>query len=458
MTIQSKGLKRLPFVALLIDTFGFSPALALLGGTALTALCVLAAGWVWKSAPPRSLVLAGGPAGSTFERWANTYQEHFAKHGIQLVVLPSDGSIDNLRDLRDPAQKIDVAFVAGGFAKDENIEGLVSLGSIANQPLMVFYRGEPVARLSQLAGKRIAVGAPGSGSRALALALLKSNGVAETGAVFSDLDSAAAASALRAGELDAAFLMGDATPVSVLRELVRAPGLHLFHFSQAEAYTRRHPALNKITLPQGVFDLGANLPAHDVTLVGPTVQLVAREGLHSALSDLLIEVAKETHSSGNLLQKRGEFPAPIEREFPLSEDALRYYKSGKGILYRMVGSFWVASVLNRILVVIVPLVLLSIPVVRLMPVLYRFGVSLRLYRCYRPLMRIERESYAAPSREHIDELLRDLDELEISVNTLKVPASFADRQYWLRSHLLFVRDRLRSLRREPNSAPAGTPA
>lgn len=452
MTTRSKGLKRIPFVALLIDTFGFSPGLALAGGTLLTALCVGAAAWVWRSAPPRTLTLASGPAGGTFERWGLAYQASFAKHGIKLNIVPSDGSIDNLRDLRDPTQNIDVAFVAGGFAKDENISGLVSLGSVANQPLMIFYRGEPIARLSQLAGKRIAIGAQGGGGRVLALSLLKSNGVSDTGAVFSDLDSAAAANALRAGELDAAFLLGDSTPTAVLRELVRAPDVRLFNFTQAEAYLRRHPSLSKIALPQGVFDLGANLPAQDVTLVGPTVQLVAREGLHSALSDLLIEVAKEVHGAGSLLQKRGEFPAPLEREFPLSEDAARYYKSGKGILYRMVGSFWVASVLNRILVVIVPLVLLTIPIVRLMPVLYRFGVSLRLYRCYRPLMRVERESYAAPGRERIDELLREIDELEVAVNTLKVPASFADRHYWLRSHLLFVRDRLRALRREAAAA------
>lgn len=454
MTTQFKGFKRIPFVALLIDTFGFSPGLALFGGSLLTLLCVLAAGWVWRSAPPRTLTLASGPAGSTYERWANAYQESFAKHGIKLEVVPSSGSLDNLRDLRDPAQKIDVAFVSGGFAKDENIDGLVSLGSVAYQPLMVFYRGEPITRLSQLAGKRVSVGAEGGGGRVIALALLKANGIADGGAVISDLDSAAAAAALRRGELDAVFLMGDAAPVAVLRDLMRSPDVNLFNFTQADAYVRRHTYLNKISLPQGVFDLGANLPPQDVALVGPAVELVAREGLHSALSDLLIEVAKETHGSGGLLQKRGEFPAPLAREFPLGEDAVRYYKSGKGMLYRLVGSFWLASVLNRILVVIVPLVLLAIPIVRLMPVLYRFSVMLRLYRCYRPLMRVERESYAAPKPERIEELLRELDELESSVNTLKVPASFADRHYWLRSQLLFVRDRLRGLRGRAESADA----
>ncbi len=451
---KAKGFKRIPFVAMLIDTFGFSPGLALAGGSLLTLLCLLAAVWVWRSAPPRTLVLASGPAGSSFERWAQAYQKAFERQGVRLEIVPSSGSLDNLRKLRDPAQKIDVAFVAGGFAKEESVEGLVSLGSVSYQPLSVFYRGEPITRLSQLAGKRIAPGAPGSGSRSLALILLKANGVTETSATFSDLDSGPAAAAFRQGAVDAVFLMGDSAPTAVLRELMRAPDVRLFHFAQADAYVRRNPFLNKIVFPQGVIDLGANLPAQDVTLIGPTVELVAREGLHSALCDLLIEIAKETHGAGNLLQKRGEFPAPLEHEIPLSDDAVRYYKSGKGLLYRLVGSFWVASVLNRILVVIVPLVLLAVPIIRLMPALYRFSVLLRLYRCYRPLMRVERESYSALSRERIEELLRELEELENAVNQVKVPASFADRHYWLRSHLLFVRDRLRSLREKAGLAPA----
>ena len=321
---------------------------------------------------------------------------------------------------------------------------------------MVFYRdGQPLARLAQFAGKRIAVGSPGSGSRHLSTLLLKANGVTEANATFSDLDSAAAAAALRRGELDAAFLMGDSAPLPVLRELVRAPEVRLFNFTQAEAYVRRNSFLDKITLPQGLFDLGANLPAQDVTIVGPPIELVAREGLHSALIDLLIEVAKETHGRGGMLQKQGQYPAPMAQDIPLSEEALRYYKSGKGFFYRFIGSFWLASVLNRILVAVVPLVLLVIPALRLMPVAYRFSVMLRLYRCYRPLMRVERESYASPSADRTRELLQELDDLETAVNRLKVPASFADRHYWLRSHLLFVRDRLRGPR--PPSAPAVPP-
>jgi TRAP-type uncharacterized transport system substrate-binding protein len=451
-----KARKRFPLVATLIETFGFSPGLALAVSLFLSFLCVLAVVWVVRSAPPRTLYLSSGPEGSSFQRWAGAYKDALAKHGVTLEVLPSSGSINNLDRMLTvgPAgERVDIAFISGGIiAKDQKIDGLMSLGSVGYQPLWVFYRSSStLTRLSQLEGRRIAIGAAGSATRTIAQTLLQANGITGAPTVFSDLDAASAADALLGGELDAVFLMGDSASTQTLRTLVRSPGVQLFSFTQADAYVRRNPFLTKISLPQGSLDLGKNLPAQDVVLIGTTVEFVAREGLHSALSDLLLDIAKQVHGRSGLLQKRGEFPVLVEHDFPLSDDAVRYYKSGKGYLYRMIGSFWVASLLNRLLVVVVPLLLVMIPVIRLMPVVYRFSIQLKLYRCYRPLLRIERETYGPITAERLDELLEQIAEIEKSVNRLNVPASFADRFYWLRSHLLFVRERLK------NSRPA-TPA
>lgn len=436
--------KRPALVTALIETFGFSPMLASAVALFLVLLCLAAAVWIIRSAPPSKIVLTAGPEGSSFQRWATSYQAALAKHGVKLEVVPSAGSQDNLQRLRArDGDRVDVGFVAGGFAKEESIEGLVSLGSIAYQPLWVFYRGAtPISRLAELAGKRIAVGAPGSGSRTVALTLLQANGITGAPTVFVNSDAGAAATELLEGRLDAAFLMGESASLQTLRTLIRAPDVQLFSFEQADAYVRRLPFLNKMELPEGSIDLGKNLPARDVTLLGPTVELVARQGLNSALSDLLLEVAKEVQGNASLLQKRGEFPAPLEHEIPLSDDALRYYKSGKGFFYRTIHSFWLASLLNRVLVAVVPLALVLIPVFRVLPTVYRMSVQLKIYRCYRPLLHLERQSFGPFPPGRAEELLRQLDEIEQSVERLKVPASFADQYYSLRSHLGFVRQRV----------------
>ncbi len=436
---------------MLIETFGFSPAVATAIAFLVFLLCALVVLWVVRSAPSRTLVLSSGPEGSSFHRWAKAYQKALTAHGVAVEIRTSAGSLENFERMQDPASGVDIAFVASGLVKDANLTGLVSLGSISTQPIWVYYRAEkPIARLSELQGRRITVGVPGSGTRLLAMTLLQANGIQGAPTIFLDQDSTAAATDLLEGRVDAVFLMGDSASLRTLRSLGRAPGIQLFSFDQADAYVRRLQYLTRLELPKGSIDLGQNLPAEDVVLVGPTVELVAREGLNSAHCDMLLEAARGIHGRPGLLQRRGEFPAAIEHELPLSQDALRYYKSGSGFLYRALGSYWLASLANRVLVAIVPLFLLLFPAFRLLPMAYRLSIQLRLYRCYRPLLRVEHETFGPLTRERISDLQRKLDEIEVTVNALNVPASFADRYYWLRSHLAFVRQRLTNL------APSGS--
>jgi TRAP-type uncharacterized transport system substrate-binding protein len=437
--------RRPKIVTALIETFGFSPLLATVAAFFLFLLGAAALLWVVLSAPPRTITLTSGPPGSSFQRHAENYQKALAESGIVLKIVPSGGSLDNLQRLSAPDSGIDLGFVQGGLVGENPPPGLVSLGSVAYQPLWVFYRGTThIDRLSELAGKRIGIGADGSGVQALARALLEANKITGAPTTLVEQASEDAGKDFQAGRLDAIFLMGDSAPFQTVRTLILAPDVQIYNFTQADAYVRRLSYLNKIVIPQGAIDFGQNLPAQDVTLVGPAVELIARKGLNSAVSDLLLSVAQKVHGKSGPLAKRGEFPAPLEREFPISDDALRYYKSGQGITYKLVDSFWLANLLNRLLVAIVPILLVLIPAIRFLPVAYRWSVQLRIYRSYRPLLRLERDAETPLTAARAEELLHRLDEIEAEVNLLKVPASFASQFYDLRNHIAFVRNRLKS--------------
>ena len=190
----------------------------------------------------------------------------------------------------------------------------------------------------------------------------------------------------------------------------------------------------------GAFDFGKNLPARDIHLIGPTVELVARENLHPALSDLLIEAAREVHGGPGLLRRAGEFPAPLEHEFRISEDARRYYSSGKSFLYRTL-PFWMANLADRALVVVVPIVVLLIPGLKMVPTIYRWRIRSRIYRWYGKLIALERGMLAQPGPGEREALLKRLDEIEAEVNKMKMPLAYADQFYVLRDHIGFVRGR-----------------
>lgn len=320
---------------------------------------------------------------------------------------------------------------------------LMSLGSVSYQALLVFYRAEtPVLLLSDFSGQRVSIGPPGSGVHSLALTLLATNGIVPGDTTeFRETEAQESAAAHLEGKLDALFLMGDSASSALLRKLLRTPGIQLLDFRQADAYTRRFPFLNKLEMPAGALDFGRNLPTNTVRLIAPTVELLARTDLHPALSDLLLEAAREIHGRSTVLQRRGEFPTPLEQEYPLSDDALRFYKTGKTFLYRNL-PFWLASLVNRTLVVIVPTVVLLIPGLRLVPFLYRWRIKLRLYHWYRALLALERNLFVELSPEKITESLTRLEQIEKGVNAMKLPASFADQFYDLRGHINFVRLRL----------------
>ena len=434
------------------DTFGLGRGAAWSIVVLVTLVSVAAIISFIGSAPPNTITITSGPDGSQFRTNAEKYRVILARSHIKLNILSSHGSVENLERLKDPKVHVDVGFVQGGMTGGESLDKIVSLGSISYQPLFVFYRSSnAVEILSSLVGGRLAIGPVGSGTRALALTLLSTNGVEATNSTFLNLDADEASKGLLAGTVDAAFMMGDSASSAILRKLLRAPEIHLMNFIQADAYSRRIRYLNKLQMPKGAIDLGKNLPGQDVSLIGPTVELVAREKLHPALSDLLLDAAREIHGRASIFQRRGEFPAPLEQDFRISDDAARYYKTGKSFLYRQL-PFWLAGLVNRVLLLILPMIVVLIPGLRLIPTILRWRVKLRLFRWYRALIKLEHEP-AAPVSAPQAELIRRLDHIEASIYKSKVPASAADQFYALRGHIDFVRARLLGTKAVPAVAP-----
>jgi TRAP-type uncharacterized transport system substrate-binding protein len=394
---------------------------------------------------PTTIRILSGPEGSSYRRHAEKYKKIIEPYGVKVEVMPSHGALDNLQQLANPNVKADVAFVQGGLSDGIDVSHLVSLGSVFAQPLMVYYRQEqeqaPVERLSQLKGKRLAIGPKGSGARELALKLLKANGIEGPPTELHELTGEEAANDLLAGKLDAVFLMGDSATPAIMRRLRKNDDIEIANFSQADGYLRKFRFLSKLTLPEGAYDLGKNEPPKSLSLVGPTVELVAREDLHPALSDLLIGAAKEVHGGPGLYRNAGEYPAPLPRDFPISADAERYYKSGGQFLYKKL-PFWLANLLNRLLVVVVPLLVILFPATKIMPAIYNWLMRSRVYKWYGALMAIERAMLAAPSPEEQAKLLGRLDAIESAVNQLRIPPSFGDQLYVLRDHVHTVRQRI----------------
>jgi len=391
-----------------------------------------------KPAPPTRLVIATGGPGGAYQRFGAAYRPLIERYGIEFVERPSAGAVENLALLRDREKELDVAFMQGGVAIGENTEGLVSLGSIYFEPLWVFYGGaERLETLARLKGKRIAIGPEGSGTRRLALDLLEASGATGAQTRLLPLGGLAAVEALRTGKVDAIFLVGSANTGAVWMSFF-TPGFKLMSLAQADAFVRRWPFLSKLVLPRGAIDLVRDIPAADVTLVAPVASLVAREEIHPALVDILLATATEVHGPPGLFQRAGEFPNERHSDFPLSNEARRYYESGRRFLQRYL-PFWAATLVDRMLVLLIPLFALVIPLSRIVPAVYGWQVRSRIYKWYGQLKFLEEAWRRAPAARPREEWLQELDELEARVNRIRTPLAFANQFYILREHIGLVR-------------------
>ena len=414
----------------------------------LIAILVIAVTWISlhfvQPGPPRHIVLASGASSGIYNQYALRYKEILAREGVKVDVRMTQGATENLALLLDPKSGVDVAFMQGGVANFPAADELRMLASLYYEPLWIFYRNpQPLTRMNELHGKRIAIGPQGSGTRTLITQLFAANGLSNASGVGRDntdivaLGGDDALRALKAGEVDAALFVGGAdTPT--IQQALRDPLIKLMSLRRADAYARRFPFLTKLNLPLGTIDLALNIPDEDVAMIGTKAMLVAHDGLHPAIVDLLVDAAREIHGHQGYFEGAAEFPGTAQVDIPVSPFADEHRRFGPSYLHRYL-PFWLASLAERAIILILPLVVVLVPVLNFLPQFLRWRVRSRIYRWYGELVLLERDVATRKGALPVEKWLQDLDRIELAAEHIHTPASFASEAYTLREHIGLVR-------------------
>ncbi len=406
------------------------------------ALLALVGFWVaWsyvEPAPPKKITISAGAPGGAYYEYAERYREILAESGIELDVLESNGSIDNL--VRLDNDEADLGLVQGGIAGGRPESNVKSLASLYFEPLWVFERsGLDLQYISELEGKEVAIGPDGSGSQALALQILKASGVDERNTQLPPMEIHQAAAKLMAGEVDAAMFV--AAPESdLLAELLRDQSIQLMSMRRHLSYRARYRFLSSVTLGEGMIDLDQNIPSEDKLLLAPAAVLVARDDLHPALTPVLLDAVTEVHKGGDFFAEPGEFPSARYVEFPITPQAENYLENGPSFLHRYLPFQW-ASLLDRMKILLLPLLTLLIPLARIAPPVYQWRIRSKVYRWYEVLREIDMALEIDPNAD-VGPQIERLETLEREVNDINVPLSYMDEFYALRLHIQLVQQKL----------------
>jgi len=400
--------------------------------------------WIAEPAPPKKVLMATGTGGS-YQLMGEKYRTFFKKKGIDLELIPTHGSKENMQHLIDRKDPIQAALVQGGMIASDNLSGVVSLGSIDYEPVWIFYRHKLFDENKKITDRdiaklRIAIGPEGSGTHTQALNILRLNHLSVNTPNFLTISNTAAVKALELGEIDAVLLVDGFESANVQR-LVRNPDMHLTSFRRADAYERLLPYFEELSVPMGGFDLGNNIPDQPIQLISTTTNLLVDDRLHPAIQLLFLEAAKEINGGKSYFAKSGQFPVYLNTEAPLSDEAKYYYQKGTPILMKYL-PFWVAEFIERMFFLLLPFAAFAFPIIKSIPN-YRMNLARKqIYSIYKELDKFEQgmiQNYDPAKRS---EYLLALNEMEHKVLASKASKIATVDCYTLRNNIEFIRNSL----------------
>jgi TRAP transporter TAXI family solute receptor len=391
-----------------------------------------------RGMPPRMIVMATGPEGGAYYEFGKRYQAELAAAKVRVRLMPTAGSLENLKLLRNPRSGVSVALIQGGTIKEEDSSELESLGTVFYEPLWRFQRREvPGEGFDSLRGLKVSIGPEDSGTRALALELAKRTGIDQQVGELLDLAPQAAGKKLRAGDIDVAFMVASWEAPEVQR-LLAEERIALSGYPQADAYVALYPFLNKVVVPRGVRDLAKDQPPADVVLISAKASLVVRKDLHPAIQLLLLGAASQIHSGPGIFRRANEFPAAEAVGLPLSDEAVRFYRSGPPFLHNYL-PFWVAELIGKLIILLIPIVGVLYPMMRFLPTLYDWTMRRKISRLYGELRFLEDKLQTLGGEDGAVKMTAQFERLEQQASRLRMPVTYASMLYILRNHINLVR-------------------
>ena len=413
---------------------------------ALTATVVAASYFVYRLVdplPPRRFAIAAGATGSGYDNFSRQYARILSRHGVELEIRNFAGAVENLDRLRDPASGIQAALATFGITQPADADIFYSLGGIFDAAIFIFYRNaEPVTLFSQLRGKRISIGLPGTALRLLMLEVLKATDGLDASTQIVDLDYAQAIDGLIAGQVD--VVIAPQQDIIRLRDALGAPGIRLMSVAQAEAISKTVPGLKRVMLWRGLIDLSRDIPSSDIDMLASRNRLLVRKDLHPALQYLLLEAMREVHWPAGPFNRLGEFPAEQPNDLPLSPTAEAFYRSGPTFWQRYT-TFWLSSLLSRIAFFIIPVIVTLIPLIGFAPRIYRWLYVRRIDRLHRILGNLELEFARSADEPRLVEYRKRIAEIESQVRSLRVARPFEVDLQRLKAHLRMVQEDVRRM-------------
>jgi uncharacterized protein len=402
---------------------------------------------LWLPLPPSEITLSAGLPGGMYQEHAKSYRQLLQTHGITLNVMESAGTGENLQRLKDPSNTVQVAFVQSGYALGESSDplsvGIQTLAQVDIEPIWVFSRFRDVDSLLRLQGQRVAIGQPGSGSRAVALRLLNQVRLEAKDLLESEVVGLETVKALREGKLDATVFVASVN-APLVQALLNTPGIYLANLKRSAALGERMPYLDARFAAAGSLNASRLQPPQDMVLLSTVASVLVREDVHPMIKRSLMHVMLQQHSAAGPLHRSNEFPHLKRLEFPSTSQARDVLREGLPWLERHV-SVQVAQWLYRLLLIGLPLALAAWMLCKLIPGYLIWRIDSRINRWYGELKFIENDlNQGEPGGLEMAQFRTRLRDIGRQVAGFPMPKNYMQRMFLLQQHIALVSGKMQA--------------
>ena len=394
---------------------------------------------------PNQFTMATGDVNGNYHKLGLIYQQKLKEKGIKIKLVNSQGSIENLQLLKD--EKVDVAFMQNNLIdKSQKIDDLKGIASLYNEPIFVFYNKKiNLKLLSDLKDKKVSLGTKGSGTYFISSKLIQINGLKEANLRPEFLSYSDSAKKLLSGELDAIFIM-TSFENPIIKELISNKNIDLFSFDNYKSYKYHSIKLAHLTIPQGYYDIGKNIPDKEINLLNALATLSCNENLDPKLIESLLITVKELSekqmdTSLSLESKEVIFPSDKFLDLPIHSASELYFKDGPSFLTKYF-SYGAALFISRLKYFLLPLIPFILLFARIIPSIYNFRLGLIMKKKYNELGIIEKDVVKINDKIGLKELNKKIHDLreDMDKKAEKIPAQYQRNIYDWKMHTTLIEE------------------
>ncbi|HBX23836.1 MAG TPA: C4-dicarboxylate ABC transporter substrate-binding protein [Desulfotomaculum sp.] len=256
--------------------------------------------------------------------------------GVNATAESTGASVANINMLKDDAVQIafvqnDIAYYAANgteMFKDNKVDAIKGLCTLYPETIQIVTLDKSgIQTLADLKGKRVAVGAAGSGTEANARQILAENDITYEDIKVQYLSFAEAASNLKDGNVDAAFVTAG-HPTAAIQDIAAQHNVVLLPVpgDTADKLIEKYPFYTKLIIPAGTYP---NVE-QDVEAVSVQAMLVVSDAMDEEMVNKIasaiygnLDAVKAAHSVGALVTKES---AQDGMSVPLHPGAEKYFQ------------------------------------------------------------------------------------------------------------------------------------